>query len=60
MPFSSSTTAAVRTSPETVKTIVPGESSVPNERYHSGPLRMMCGTFARVSTLLTTAGLDRS
>src|ERR671910_308144 len=49
-----------RTSPHKVNTIVPGDSSVPNERNHSAPRRRMCGTFASVSTLLTTVGLGES
>ncbi len=43
-------------SPERVNSIVPGESSVPNERNHSGPRSRISGTFARVSTLLATVG----
>jgi hypothetical protein len=46
-----------RTSPDSVKTIVPGESSVPNPRNQSAPLARMCGTFDSVSTLLTAVGL---
>ena len=58
VPISTSTTVGVTTSPTTVQTIGPGDSSVPIDRYHSGPRARMCGTLDNVSTLLTSVGLD--
>ena len=40
-----------------VKILVPLVFSVPMPQYQSAPFTMMCGTAARVSTLLMTVGL---
>ena len=37
-------------------TLEPGERSGPTVANHSAPFVMMCGTYASVSTLLTTVG----
>ncbi len=58
VPSSISATPGRTTSPTTVATTVPGDRSVPSDRYHSGPRASTRGTVARVSTLLTTVGLD--
>jgi hypothetical protein len=47
-----------RTSPQMVKTIVPGAPWVPLARSQSGPSARMWGTLAKVSTLLTRVGLS--
>ena len=60
VPISTSTTVGRTTSPTTVQTIGPGDSSVPIDRYHSGPRARMWGTLASVSTLLTSVGLALS
>ena len=56
VPIGISATPARLVEPLIVQTIVPGDSSVPSERNQSGPLAMIPGTFAIVSTLLTRAG----
>ncbi len=60
VPIGTSTTTGRTTSPTTVHTTGPGESSVPIERYHSGPRARMWGTLASVSTLLTSVGFASS
>jgi hypothetical protein len=57
-PSGSSNTPSRRTSPQMVNTIVPGAASVPLARSQSGPSARMWGTFAKVSTLLTSVGLS--
>ena len=57
-PSGSSNTPSRRTSPQMVKTIVPGAPSVPLARSQSGPSARMWGTLAKVSTLLTRVGLS--
>jgi hypothetical protein len=44
------------TFPETLKTFVPGDFSVPIAANHSGPSVRIEGTFASVSTLLMSVG----
>ena len=58
VPSSTSPTPGRTTSPTTVATTTPGERSVPSERCHSGPRAMIWAAAARVSTLLTTVGLE--
>src|SRR5215217_9668553 len=57
IPIGTSITPLKLTLPMIVNTFVPGLDDVPNERYHSAPLRMIAGMFASVSTLLTSVGL---
>src|SRR5262245_2537268 len=57
VPSSNSATPACCTSPTTVAIAVPGDSAVPAERYQSAPRARISGTFASVSTLVTSVGL---
>ena len=45
--------------PVSAKAFVPGLFSGPSVLYHATPLLMMSGTFANVSTLLSTVGLSK-
>ena len=47
-------------SPQSVNSSVPGVSLVPSFRNESAPCRTMLGTWAKVSTLFTSAGLGES
>jgi len=47
-------------SPIIVKTFVPDEPSTPRFLNQSAPLRRICGTFAKVSTLFTIVGFPKS
>ena len=58
VPSGSSNTPSRCTSPQMVKTIVPGAPSVPLARSQSGPSARTWGTLAKVSTLLTSVGLS--
>src|SRR5262245_5476004 len=58
VPSSTSSTAALRTSPTTVATTWPGDPAVPIVRYQAAPRARMSGTLAIVSMLLTSVGLD--
>src|SRR5215204_6830610 len=58
VPSGSSNTPSCRTSPQTVKSIVPGEVSVPLDRSQSDPSARMWGMLASVSTLFTRVGLS--
>src|SRR3954462_2830006 len=57
VPSSNSATPARCTSPTTVAIAVPGDSAVPTERYQSAPRATISGTFASVSTFVTSVGL---
>ena len=56
VPIGTSTRPVLTTLPVRAKVLVPGEPSVPMLRYQAAPLRMMPGTLAYVSTLLSTVG----
>src|SRR3954454_20829419 len=56
VPSSTSPTSGAMTSPTTVQTRVPGDCSVPIERYQSAPRQRIQGTFESVSTLFTKVG----
>jgi len=58
VPSGNSNTPSRRMSPHTVKTMVPGEDSVPFVRSQSGPSARIQGTLANVSTLFTRVGLS--
>ena len=48
------------TLPVMANAFVPGLVSVPVEQYHSTPFIIISGTFAYVSTLLSTVGFPKS
>ena len=57
VPMGTSTRPVFTTLPVRAKVLVPGLASVPMPLYHPAPCRMMPGTLANVSTLLSTVGL---
>ena len=57
VPMGTSMRPVFTTLPVRAKALVPGLFSVPMERYHFAPLRMMRGTVEKVSTLFSTVGL---
>ena len=57
VPMGTSMRPVFTTLPVRAKALVPGLFSVPMWRYQSTPLRMIRGTLAKVSTLLSTVGL---
>ena len=60
MPMGTSKTPGSRTSPLTPINFSPAVPPWPCDLYHSTPRSRICGTFAKVSTLLITVGLPHS
>ena len=56
-PIGTSTRPVLLSLPASEKTLVPGLSAVPSERYQSTPRSTIGATFAQVSTLLMLVGL---
>ena len=60
VPIGTSTRPTLLILPARAKTLVPLDVFVPIELYHSAPLFIIAGIFAKVSTLLTQVGLFHS
>jgi len=56
IPMGTSTSPVFVIFPPNANIFVPGDFAVPKLLNHSGPFSIICGTFAKVSTLFITVG----
>src|SRR5690606_34304962 len=60
IPIGTSMSPGLTTFPPTANVLVPLDFSVPIRAYQAAPFKMICGTFAYVSTLLLLLGLPQT